>query len=76
MAITIAPVMAAWALDHGGGLTASAVAFGIDLVGAALLAPALQYPWGQNIATNPRITTAAVIPARVIRVHDAVDRRH
>ncbi|MFF8918037.1 MFS transporter [Streptomyces sp. NPDC015032] len=36
MAIMIAPVMTAWALDHGGELTASAVFFGIGLVSAAL----------------------------------------
>ncbi|MCX5103492.1 MFS transporter [Streptomyces sp. NBC_00439] len=39
MAIMIAPVMTAWALDHGGDLTASAVFFGIGLVSAALCWP-------------------------------------
>ncbi|MFE4335372.1 MFS transporter [Streptomyces sp. NPDC056831] len=53
MAIMIAPVMTAWALDHGGELTASAVSFGTGLVGAALCWP-LHFSFPE-IKTSPAI---------------------
>ncbi|MFF1717469.1 MFS transporter [Streptomyces sp. NPDC058268] len=38
-AIIVAPVMTVWALDHGGGLTASALSVGTGLLGAVLCWP-------------------------------------